>query len=208
MKKQPKELLRFIRGVSLTSEGLVAKTDMYPLDDRGIVYPEDLVDTEDETDTSLYMDIEEIVPVGEEDDYVSELYVPVYRVSVLSRMVHSLLLFDRFQEGEKPLQRNTLTYRVLDTTMATRHPNMYILFQAVVLELFSFTYVSREDTARLRFLTHIDIKRLKENIDYLADFCGEHKSYFHLISYLRSAKIAVGYIENQVNVIMDTRVVR
>jgi hypothetical protein len=105
MKKQPKELLRFIRGVSLTSEGLVAKTDMYPLDDRGIVYPEDLVDTEDETDTSLYMDIEEIVPVGEEDDYVSELYVPVYRVSVLSRMVHSLLLFDRFQEGGKPLQK-------------------------------------------------------------------------------------------------------
>ena len=141
-------------------------------------------------------------------EFVSTLYEPTYSVSALARITHKLLRTESVKEASLKLPPNTLTHKLLNSQLKSEALDIYTLTQTVVLESFALVYHIREDTKGLRFMTIRDMKRVRENLNYIGDFFGTRKEYYHLIEDVRNMNIALGYIEHQIETIQNTRAVR
>jgi len=135
--------------------------------------------------------------------YVSDLYTPTYAVSVLARITYNMLNSDKIKLVNTPIEKGTFTRLVLDSDIATQAPNIHLLIRAILLESFSLVYSINEERDNLKYITEKDIRRLKENINYIADYMSTEEKYFHMIEHLRNMYIAIGYIEHQIDVIMN-----
>lgn len=163
--------------------------------------------------TNIYVSPEGVVSINllEEDQtgaFVSVLYEPTFTVSALARVTHKLLKTESIREASLKLPPNTLTSKLLNSQLKTEAVDIYTLAQTVVLEAFSLVYHIREDRRGLRFMTIRDMRRVRENLNYIGDFFGTRKEYYHLIEDVRNMNIALGYIEHQIEAIQNTRAVR
>lgn len=172
MIQKPAELVRFISGIVIDSEGKVH------LDQLDVI-----------------------------DKFESDLYSPAFAVSVMSRMV-----LDEINQTvellDMPVEKDSFIGLVLSSDLQAYSPYMYLLAKIVSLECYSVVYCIDEDRNKLRYVTKKDIRRIKENINYLADYMGTEDKYFRMVESLRNMYIALGYVENQLDVIINDREVR
>lgn len=138
-----------------------------------------------------------------DDTFESELYTPTYSVSVLARIVQNTLNNGTIEVVDVPVEKDTITWHVLRSDLDTYAPNIDLLMRSVLLESFALVYSITEARENLKYITYKDIFRIKENINYLADYMGTEDKYLHMIEYLRSMNVSLGYIQHQVDVIMN-----
>ena len=136
--------------------------------------------------------------------FVSLLYEPEYRVSILSTITLGNIRNNLFSEISVPIRPDSITGLALSSDLSTYAPDIYLLLRLVVLESFSLVYSIREDKDNLRYITKKDIQRIKNNINYLADYMGTEEKYFKMVEPLRDMYIALGYIEHQIDVILES----
>jgi len=136
-------------------------------------------------------------------DFVSTLYQPVYTLSILARMTQSALTDGTIEVENTPLDTSTIVYKALHSDLATFAPNIYLLLKAVVLESFVLLYNIDNSPQNLQYVSTNDIKRCKTNINYIADFFSTNSNYYSMIESMRDMNISFGYLENQIEVIMN-----
>lgn len=140
--------------------------------------------------------------------FVSDLYEPTYALSALARLTQRTLNSDKIEVVNTPLDSRTIVSKVLNSDLASYSPSIYLLVRVVVLEAFALLYHIEEESSNLQYVSKRDILRIKDNVNYLADYCGTESKYLSLIEPLRDVHLSLGYIENQIDVIMKDKGVR
>ena len=142
------------------------------------------------------------------EEFQSEFYTPVFRLSALALRTRRLIRGGEIRETNVSLNEDTITHELTRSRLKTRAVDIFTLSQIVLLETFAIVYHSREDRASMRFLTVQDIKRTRENINYICDYLGTQEEFMPLISRFRNIHVALGYVENQIDLIRNSREVR
>jgi hypothetical protein len=152
-----------------------------------------------------------IIPINTLDEtplYYSYMFEPVYSLSAIARITQGVLKSDKIEVVNIPLDPNTVVSKAFNSDLASYAPNIYLLLQAVVLESFALLYHMETDSGNLQYVSHKDIQKIKTNINYIADYFGSEPKYYSFIETMRVMNISLGYLENQVDVIMSNRGVR
>jgi len=136
-------------------------------------------------------------------EFVSTLYKPVYSLSSVARLVLEDIKTDKIELINVELDPNTIVAKVMKSDLASYNPRIYALMTSVVLESFALLYSIEAASTNLQYIAAKDFLRIKENINYLADYFGTEKKYRSMIETLRNMHISFGYLENQVDVIMS-----
>jgi hypothetical protein len=156
--------------------------------------------------TSLPVLNDGTVPVNtmvENVQFVSSLYTPEYSLSMLARMTLDVLNINGVEATASSLDPNTIVFQVKNSDLATYAPDIYLLAKMVVLEGFAILYYSETDPLSLRYISKKDIQRAKNNINYMVDYLGTELKYLLMIDSFRTTAISFGYLENQLDVIMN-----
>lgn len=140
--------------------------------------------------------------LDDNEQFTSNFYEPAYTLSGLARRVLIRLKDNRFIETNDPLKDTTLTKKIEESTVSTAAPYIYKLLQIVTLEAFALIFTIEENAVDLKFITKSDIRRVRDNVCYVADYFGTVEEYRPMIAELRSMNIALGYLEGNLNVMM------
>lgn len=140
--------------------------------------------------------------------FVSTMYTPVFSLSALARMTQGILNSDKIELANIPLDPNTIVSLALDSDLASYAPDIYVLLRATVLESFALVYHIDIGSANLQYVSLKDFQRVRTNINYIADYFSMEAKYYHMIETMRNMNVAFGYIENQVEVIMNDKGVK
>lgn len=135
--------------------------------------------------------------------YTSTIWTPVYAMSVLARETTSIFTDGTLELVNTPLDSSTIVYMALNSDLATTMPSVYMLLRSIVLESFAFIYSIDYAPANLKYVTATDFQNIKTNIKYIADYFSSNSKYYNMISPMRDMAISFGYVENQVDVIMN-----
>lgn len=161
--------------------------------------------------TGIQISSDGTVPLNNLDDptsFESELYTPEYSVSMLTLIVLKKIDREEIEIVNGSVPEHTITHKVLDSDLASFAPDIYLLARLVVLESFALVYSINESKEDIEYINKKDMQRLKENINYLADFMGTQGRYHSMVDVLRDMYISLGYLEHQTDVIMNFRQVR
>jgi hypothetical protein len=139
------------------------------------------------------------------ETFISDLYSPVYSLSTVARMVQGLLNSGKIEVTTETLDSSTIVYKALNNDLASYAPNIYLLLRAVVLESFALLYTIENELKNLQYMSVKDIQRAKVNLNYVADYLSTEPKYFYMIENLRDMNISFGYLQNQIDVIMNER---
>lgn len=148
------------------------------------------------------------IPINMVDEgvpFTSDLYEANYSLSAVARMVQSLLKGDKIEIVEVTPDSTTIVERAFDSNLASAYPEIYLLLRAVVLESFSLLYMIDNDPAQLQYMSQKDIRRVRTNVNFIADFFSIVPAYYFMIENMRDMNISLGYLENQIEVIMSER---
>jgi hypothetical protein len=139
------------------------------------------------------------------ETFTSDLYSPVYSLSTVARMVQGLLNSGKIEVVNETLDSSTIVYKALNNDLASYAPNIYVLLRAVVLESFALLYTIENEPKNLQYMSAKDILRAKQNLNFIADYFSTETKYFHMIENLRDMNVSFGYLQNQIDVIMNER---
>lgn len=151
------------------------------------------------------------VPVSTLDSretFVSTLYDANYILSSLARFTQDDLNSGKIGVDTQPLDPNTIVSLALNSDLASYAPEIYLLLRVVVLEAFALLYNIEEQNGNLRYVSTKDILVSKGNISYIADYFGTEPKYYKMVEALRSMHVSLGYLQNQVEIILNNRGVR
>lgn len=137
--------------------------------------------------------------------FTSDMYTPVYSLSALARMVQPTLDSEDIELINVDLDPETIVYQALNSDLSSYAPDIYLLLRAVVLESFALLYAIDIGSANLQYVSSKDFNNIRTNINYIADYFSTEKKYYSMIDTLRTMNISLGYIENQVQVIMTDK---
>ncbi|AMQ66611.1 hypothetical protein BH753_gp129 [Bacillus phage Shbh1] len=145
-----------------------------------------------------------IVPIDTLDHqpFVSELYTPNYSLSVLARITQSVLSKGDIEPTSHDLEPHTIVYKILHSDLADESPDVYLLMRLVVLESFALVYHIDEERKQLIYTSPRDIVIIRNNINYIGDYFSTVERFRPMIETLRDMSVALGYIENQIDVIV------
>nr|AGM61361.1 hypothetical protein BTP1_16 [Bacillus phage phiBTP1] len=93
----------------------------------------------------------------------------------------------------------------MESDLVTYNPRMYTLVTSVVLESFALLYSIEEESTNLQYMSHKDFQRIRDNVNYIADYFSTVRRYRKIIEALRITDVSLGYIENQIDVILTDR---
>ena len=139
------------------------------------------------------------------ESFSSTLYEPTYSLSVVARLVQSTLSGDTIEVSSEPLGADTVVYKALNSDLGSYAPNVYTLLRATVLESFALLYTIDTKPSDLQYMSPNDIRKMKVNLNYIADYLSTEAKYYHMIEGIRNMHNSLGYIENQIDVIMNDR---
>ena len=94
-----------------------------------------------------------------------------------------------------------ITY-VQSTDLKSLHPGVYKLINSVILETYVFDYIEEKDASLLKYMNRRDIARVRRNIRYICDWLAQYRAYRFLVEYFRGLEVGLGYIENQIDIIL------
>ncbi|AMO26003.1 hypothetical protein Blue_180 [Bacillus phage Deep Blue] len=146
--------------------------------------------------------------MGSTVQFESNLYTPSFSVSALARLTLDDIKQNKIEVVNVPLDPRTIVSQVMSSDLATYNPRVYVLVCAVVLESFALLYSIEETRTSLQYVTKKDILKIKQNVNYIADYFGTERKYRKMIETLRDIDISIGYLENQVESVMNRWVVR
>jgi len=141
--------------------------------------------------------------IDAEQPFASELYDPVYALTIIARKVQELISRSKIEVVSDTVDSNTIVYKALNSDLASYAPDIYTLLRAVVLESFALLYMSENAPENLQYVSAKDIKNHRTNLNYIADYLSTEPKYYHMIESLRDMNIAFGYMQNQIEVIMN-----
>lgn len=139
------------------------------------------------------------------DIFKSEMYEPDFSVSALALITIEHINNKGINQVNVPIDKGTITYKVLNSNMADRARHEYLLLRIIILESFSLLYSIDHFPDKLRFVSLKDMRKIRNNISYLSDFMGTRPEYHHMIESLWDMNISLGYLEHQIDVIMDNK---
>lgn len=142
---------------------------------------------------------------GTNSGFTSTMYTPVFALSALARMVQSDLNSDKIELINVDLDPSTIVYMALNSDLSSYAPDIYVLLRAVVLESFALLYAIETSSPNLQYVSDNDFTNTKTNIGYIADYFSSQEKYYGMIDTLRLMRVSFGYVENQVDVIMNDR---
>jgi hypothetical protein len=138
--------------------------------------------------------------------YASTLYTPDFSLSILARQTQTVLNDGiTFTLDTTPLNPTNIVSMALNSNLATESATTYLLLRATLLESFAFLYTIDYAPDKLRYASDTDIKRVKTNINYIADYLSTNSNFYMMIPPLRDMNISFGYIEYQIGVIMSDK---
>ncbi|GAA5351232.1 hypothetical protein [Bacillus licheniformis] len=143
--------------------------------------------------------------ITDDDAFESKLYKPTYALTVLSRITQNELNNGTIEVTNDALDSNTIVMKALNSNLSSFSPDIYLLLKAVVLESFSLLYNIENSPKNLQYVSARDIRTIKTNTNFIADFFSTDPKYYHMIENMREMNISFGYIENQIDVIMVER---
>ena len=98
----------------------------------------------------------------------------------------------------------TIIYPILSSGIgANNHQVIYILMQAIGLESMALTYAYTYDHSLYEEISTRDIKRTRKNIRLLCDWLGSDSSYQYLVEWFRNVELSLGYLENQIDLLVN-----
>jgi hypothetical protein len=139
------------------------------------------------------------------ESFISDLFEPVYALSTVARMVQGEINSGKIEVVNDSLDFGTIVYKALNSDLASYAPNIYVLLRAAVLESFALLHTIETKPKNLQYVASQDILRVKENLNYIADFFSTEPKYFHMIERMRDMNVSFGYLQNQIDVIMNER---
>lgn len=137
--------------------------------------------------------------------YVSQLYKPVFSLSSVARLVLDQINQNLVPTVDIEIDPRTLVRQIMDSDLATYNPRMYTLVTSVVLESFAILYSIETESTNLQYLSQKDFQRIRENVNYIADYFSTVRRYRKIIESLRITHVSLGYLENQIDVILTDR---
>ncbi|ARQ95011.1 hypothetical protein FLAPJACK_98 [Bacillus phage Flapjack] len=137
--------------------------------------------------------------------YVSQLYKPVFSLSSVARLVLDQINQNQIPTVDIDIDPRTLVKQIMDSDLATYNPRMYTLVTSVVLESFAILYSIETESTNLQYLSQKDFQRIRENVNYIADYFSTVRRYRKIIESLRITHVSLGYLENQIDVILTDR---
>lgn len=137
--------------------------------------------------------------------YVSQLYKPVFSLSSVARLVLDQINQNLVPTVDIDIDPRTLVKQIMDSDLATYNPRMYTLVTSVVLESFAILYSIETESTNLQYLSQKDFQRIRENVNYIADYFSTVRRYRKIIESLRITHVSLGYLENQIDVILTDR---
>jgi hypothetical protein len=140
--------------------------------------------------------------------FASTLYDATYSLSVVARLTQDLIKNDKIELVSGETDSTTIVHRALNSDLSSYTPTIYLLLKSVVLESFSILYMMDNDPVNLQYVSAKDIRRVRQNVNFIADYFSTEPKYYHMIENMRDINISFGYIENQIDVIMKERGVR
>lgn len=143
--------------------------------------------------------------LSERGTFTSEFYDPTYNVTMVSLEFLRLIRIKVIREVPRPIDKNSIVHQIQETDLRSRFPHIFVLAQAVVLEGASILLFQEYDKEILRYINNTHIRIIRNNINYLCDFCGGHPEYYSLIPLLRETDKGFGYLQNQLPVLMEAR---
>lgn len=138
-----------------------------------------------------------------EYQFTSDLYESDYSLSVLARKTVDILKSDKIEIVNDPLDQATITGKVLDSDLAAYAPDIYLMVRIIVIESFSLVYNITEQPDQLRYFSFKDVLRIKQNINFVADYFSTQEKYRKFIQPLRDMNVSLGYIQHQIALIMQ-----
>lgn len=143
------------------------------------------------------------IPVS--PNFQSEMYEPVYSLSTVARLVQSELKSGKIEVENEELEPETVVYKALNSDLGSYAPDIYMLLRATVLEAFSLLYTIDNEFWNLQYVSHSDIRKARTNLNFISDYLSTEQKYYSLIEVLRDMNISFGYLENQIDVILNER---
>lgn len=137
--------------------------------------------------------------------FTSSLWTPVYSLSILARETIPSLTDGTLDIVSNSLDPNTIVAMALNSDLSTTMPNVSLLLRATVLEAYAFLYSVDYAPQNLKYVTAQDFVNIKTNIKYIADYFSSNSNYYSMIDQLRNMTVAFGYVENQIQVIINDK---
>lgn len=117
-------------------------------------------------------------------------------------------LAEYFQEniiGNLSITFNTsddsLVTEVISSGMIKNNYGMFSVASSIFLENLALYYALNYDKSLLQYITEQDIKRVRSNIKILCNVLADYTSYQSMVFEFRDVDIALGYIQNQVELL-------
>lgn len=98
---------------------------------------------------------------------------------------------------------DSILYPIIESSIGRSHPTIYLLMQAIGLESMALTYAYTYDHTLYELISTRDIKRTRRNIRLLCDWLGENQDYQYLVEWFRNVELSLGYMENQIDLLVN-----
>lgn len=98
---------------------------------------------------------------------------------------------------------NKLITAIMNSNMEINNPATYKILQGVCLEITSIMFCMNNDMSYFEYLSSHDVRRVRDNLSFVADWCSSIQEYRYLVRYLRRAEIDLGFIENYITVLFN-----
>ncbi|QIG60849.1 putative assembly chaperone [Listeria phage vB_Lino_VEfB7] len=139
--------------------------------------------------------------LDQQSPFISRFYTPKLILSSLSVKLIPELQGVNIIQTNKALSKNTVTAKISASRLKIEAPYMYLIAQSIVMECFALIYSIEEKQDMLRYIEVGEVKQVRDNINYLADYLADKPEYSSIVTDLHDMEIAVGYIENQIPII-------
>lgn len=113
-------------------------------------------------------------------------------------------LFQRETLGYLPISfagRSTtygrLAHQMTQTNMFHYYPGAYQVLDFTILEIVALNWSFTNAPKLINFINKKDIKRIRYNLQVMADWCGDHRDYYGFIPRLRRLSVDLGMLENK-----------
>lgn len=134
-------------------------------------------------------------------NFVSRFYTPHFKVNNISEKVFQMIQYNDIIGDNRGLDRNSMTYKLVQSGLKLEDPKIYQLAQACVLDAFSLIYAIEEEESLIKYMDEEDILHTRETVQYLIDYMGSEDRFSSLVMDLMSMDTALGYIQGQVPIL-------
>ena len=128
---------------------------------------------------------------------------PKLAVSELAKMFQHYTLDYLPVYFGKDKSRGKFTNMLAHTRMFHYYPGAFKVLDMCYLEIHSLLWHMENAPDLLRYISKVDIERLRYNLRVMADWCGSNDEYYDFIIRLRKLDVDLGFIENKIQYIIN-----